>query len=143
MQIKKSVIEVMKETVTGLCYETGGIIGAHNETITEIVMDLPKKEISRACSYEPDVNFLNGEIEKWSNKGITFKGIFHTHFANVKTLSSADKDYICNIMNAMPPYISKLYFPIFTLPDCKLTGYSANRFADKMIISGELIEIVE
>ncbi len=143
MFVKKSVFEVIEKSVTNLRYETGGILGARDEIITEIVMDLPKTDVSPACSYEPNVDFLNDRIAKWGVGGIAFQGVFHTHFANVKTLSSADEEYIYSIMCAMPPSINKLYFPVFTLPDCKLTGYSATKHVDKVIIDGELVEIVE
>ncbi len=52
-------------------------------------------------------------------------GIFHTHFANVSTLSCADIVYIENIMRAMPETVQHLYFPLYLLPSRELVCYQA------------------
>ena len=52
------------------------------------------------------------------------------------------KKYICDIMNAMPEEIDVLYFPIFVLPDRKMTCYKAQRNIDNISINTDEITIV-
>lgn len=142
MRIKKSVIDIINDSVTGLAQETGGILGSSdNILIDEIVMDIVDSENTRPCSYFPNVDFLNQNIQSWKKKGIAFKGIFHTHFVGVKTLSQGDREYIRAIMNAMPLSVDSLYFPVFVLPNRVLIGYRAKKRNGKIEISGEEIFI--
>ena len=121
--------------------EMGGIIGSSDDNIiNEVVIDFPTFPVENYCSYTPNVDFLNREIETWRKNGIFFKGIFHTHFAGVKTLLSADKHYIQLIMNSMPTEIKYLYLPIYVLPDRKFSGYIAKKqFKDIQILFDEVI----
>lgn len=126
MRILKSVIDTINNLVSDQPLETGGILGGHdNELIDEVVMDLPDSTNTRPCSYFPNVDFLNHTIEKWQKNGVFFRGIFHTHFVGVKTLSCGDKKYINAIMNAMPSSVDSLYFPVFVLPNRELVCYRA------------------
>lgn len=128
MRILKSVIDTINDSISGLPPETGGILGSHdNELIDEVVMDSPVPTNTRPCSYFPNVDFLNQNIKLWQDNGISFAGIFHTHFAGVKTLSCGDRKYINAIMCAMPQQINGLYFPVFVLPDRELVCYKAIR----------------
>lgn len=126
MRILKSIIDTINNSISGVPPETGGILGSrNNELVDEIVMDLPDSTNTRPCSYFPNVDFLNRNIESWQNNCIFFMGVFHTHFAGVKSLSIGDKKYINVIINAMPPQIDTLYFPVFVLPDRELICYKA------------------
>lgn len=128
MRISKSVIDTINNSISDLPPETGGILGSYDkELIDEVVIDSPSPTNTRPCSYFPNVDFLNQNIKLWQDNGISFAGIFHTHFAGVKTLSSGDKKYIDAIMKSMPSYIEYLYFPIFVLPDRELVCYKAIR----------------
>ena len=128
MRILKSVIDTINDSILDMPPETGGILGSHdNELIDEVIMDSPGPTNTRPCSYFPNVDFLNQNIKLWQDNGISFAGIFHTHFAGVKTLSWGDKKYIDAIMKSMPSYIEYLYFPIFVLPDRELVCYKAIR----------------
>lgn len=135
MKVKKSVIDIINYSVSDMPHETGGILGSHNNNVLdEVVVDLPDTTNTRPCSYFPNVDFLNQHIKSWQDNGISFAGIFHTHFCGVKTLSCGDRKYINAIMCAMPQYINTLYFPLFVLPDRELVCYKAVR-------SNEIIDI--
>lgn len=119
--------------------ETGGILGSKNDdVITDVIFD--KRNLSNSnkmCCYAPDVVFFNKQIERWLSSDINFKGVFHTHFAGVKTLSKADVKYVFSIMNNMPDEIVELHFPIFVVPNCELICYTASRteiFEEKITI---------
>lgn len=128
MRIAKQIIETMNAYIGERPPETGGILGSHdNQLIDAVVMDLPDLTNTRPCSYFPNVDFLNQNIKLWQDNGISFAGIFHTHFAGVKTLSCGDREYINAIICAMPQQINRLYFPIFVLPDRELVCYKAIR----------------
>jgi len=126
VKISKRVIDTLNHTISGKPPETGGIIGsADGDIIDRVIMDIPTVPADRMCCYIPNVDFFNEVIATWQHEGIEFKGMFHTHFANVETLSHADKQYITAIMNAMPPEIVYLYFPVFVLPARTLICYKA------------------
>lgn len=128
MRILRSVTDKINDSISGLPPETGGILGSSdNKIIDTVVFDLPAPENTRPCSYFPNVEFLNQNIDQWQNNGISFMGIFHTHFGGVKTLSSGDKKYINAIMCAMPKGINTLYFPLYVLPERELVCYKAER----------------
>jgi hypothetical protein len=128
MRIKKNVIDTISVSVAGLPYETGGILGSHDKiVIDEVVMDVWESSNAKPCAYSPHVYFLNQNIDLWQKSGISFMGMFHTHFVGVETLSCGDIKYIKAIMNAMPQRVGFLYFPIFVLPNEKLICYKAER----------------
>ena len=91
--------------------ESGGILGSRNEKIDELVLDITKPSYYYGI-YVPNVLYLNKCIDKWVKEGIVFRGIFHTHALNWLGLSSDDKKYIVEIMNAMPDSTTKLFFPL-------------------------------
>lgn len=123
--------------------EIGGILGSKNDNIiTDIIKDEIKKSFQKKCYYEPNVDFLNQHINKWIEQGIAFKGVFHTHFVGVKTLSCADKKYINAIMRNMPEEIIYLYFPIFVLPSRELVCYKAEKSKKEIKIYHEDVVII-
>ncbi len=123
--------------------ECGGILGsAHDGYITDVILDKIKNPTYKACQYEPNVEFLNACIDEWSANKIIFKGVFHTHFAGVKTLSNADIKYIYAIMNNMPDEITHLYFPVFVIPNQELVCYKAERAAGKIQIHSDDISFI-
>lgn len=135
MIILNEIVEFISTAVQGISSETGGIIGScFGEAIDEVVMDIPEPSAKSMCSYTPNVDFFNSEIEKWQSRGVNFRGIFHTHFAGVATLSRMDEHYIHAIMYAMPKNVKCLFFPIFVLPDKRIVGYKAERTADEVRI---------
>jgi len=128
VKITGEVLNVIAASVTDLTFETGGILGSRDgSAVDQVVMDRAFPSNTKHCAYAPNVGFLNGNIARWQERGIAFQGIFHTHFAGVTTLSPGDKEYIMTIMNAMPPGMDSLYFPIYVLPQGEVIGYRAVR----------------
>ena len=143
MKISKNVLYKLNNLISDNPPETGGILGSKdNNIITDIIMDEIKKPSYKICCYEPNVDFLNHHIDKWLEKGISFKGVFHTHFVGIKTLSRADKKYISTIMNNMPEEIAYLYFPVFVLPDRKMVCYRAEKTKKEIKIFYEDVDII-
>ncbi|MBQ4110523.1 MAG: hypothetical protein IJC74_06520 [Clostridia bacterium] len=143
MIITKFAYNKLKILIPKTPPEHGGILGSKNdEVITEIVMDKRVYSSNYNCKYSPNIDFLNLCIEKWCENNISFKGIFHTHFAGVKTLSLTDIQYISDIMNSMPEEIEYLYFPIFVMPDCELVCYKAERINEKIEIELDSVDII-
>lgn len=135
MKISSEVVEIVNNSISGFSSETGGILGSRNQdVIDEVVMDLQNERSESRCTYSPNVDYLNRQIVSWQERGIDFKGMFHTHFAGVRTLSDSDKDYIERIMMAMPLQITTLYFPVFVLPDREFVCYKAERLNGKIVI---------
>lgn len=142
MIILKNTLELLNKCIKDIRFECGGILGSsQNRIIDNVILDNAGNQNGMRCSYAPNVDFLNDCILRWQQENICFWGVFHTHFAGVKTLSEADKKYIKVIMNAMPEEIEYLYFPIFVLPDRKLVGYVAKRSFDDIEIEPDDIFI--
>lgn len=140
--VLKEVLTKIDSLISGLPYEVGGIIGSHSGIcIDEVVVDTKRSKNTRLCSYSPDVDFLNSQIELWQDKEIQFMGIFHTHLGGSKSLSHGDKKYINEIMKNMPKEIFSLYFPIYVLPQKEWICYKAERTADDIEIYRCITEI--
>lgn len=142
MKIRLSVLNILYNKISDYPPESGGILGSECDgVISHIVLDCRHSDFAY-CHYSPNIDFLNCEIAKWAEQDIAFQGIFHTHFAGVKTLSPADKKYIDRIMKAMPAQIRQLYFPIYVLPDREIVAYRATNSGGEIDISAEPLEIV-
>ena len=61
-------------------YETGGLLGGTNEQILRICFDKCKL-ITDSYSYIPNTEYLNQQLAIWSNEGINFLGMFHSHIS--------------------------------------------------------------
>lgn len=138
MKIKETVFkEIMESPVPPP--EVGGIIGGRDDIITCYFADKGSKE-NCYDSYYPSTDLLNEQIAVWQSRGIEFYGIYHTHFAGDDGLSCSDRRYIVNIMQAMPPQVTWLYFPI-VFRDGMLV-YRALREKNTVKILPEEIEII-
>lgn len=143
MKISITAFKKLNISISDQPPESGGILGStYDDVITEILKDKVEKTPNKMCCYEPNVYFLNQQIAKWTDKGISFKGIFHTHFVGVNTLSLADKKYIHKIMKNMPTHIKYLYFPIFVLPNRELVCYKAEKIKNRINIFPEDVTII-
>ncbi len=143
MIITKSALKEISNSLSDLHFEAGGILGSNNnQVISHIVTDIPSILPSCTCSYFPNVNFLNKQIEKWQIENIIFKGVFHSHIYGGKTLSDGDKKYIENIMKSMPVEINSLYFPVFVIPQKELICYKAIRISDTVFIKSENLTVI-
>lgn len=105
--------------------ETGGLLGSHRGIIDTICIDI-SHTITEQAMYIPNIQYLNQQLTNWHNSATNWEGLFHSHLANSPELSQDDKLYIQTIMQAMPPHINKLYFPII-LPGKKMTSFQAIR----------------
>lgn len=112
-----------------------------DEVITQFYLDKGLESESH-CEYRPDVDALNACIAQWSEQGIEFYGMFHTHFGASKTLSLSDQSYIQAIMRAIPEEITQLYFPIILLPEKQIVSYIATRKQEQITIACDEISLV-
>lgn len=122
--------------------ETGGVIGGQEGIISAYVLDSGGPKSNGYDYYAPDTIFLNHTIEQWRKEGIELYGIFHTHFPEGQYLSKGDIRYINVIMNALPPQIDSLLFPI-VIPRKKMIVYRARRGANTVQLSCEEIEVLQ
>ncbi len=143
MKISKQVFNIIEKSSVDRQSEIGGILGSsNNDVVDDIVIDNAPIETLKACVYYPNIEFFNCKIAEWQKENISFMGMFHTHFAGVKTLSKGDINYINAIMKVMPDFIEFLYFPIYVLPDKKLICYRAIKEFDTVKICEETLHIV-
>lgn len=115
--------------------EIGGILGSSDGIISRYQLD-DGRNSGCGCFYSPDVTRLNTTIKAWQREEIAFRGIFHTHFFGVCTLSEGDIRYINTIMECMPSSIEHLYFPLVVLPEKQIVPFIAVR-------NGRTIEITK
>ena len=142
MKITKKAIDTICLNVANCFVETGGIMGSQDGLlISEIIMDYIDSTEYKCC-YTPNVQYFNKCIAEWQQQNKSFAGMFHTHFHNVRTLSSEDIKYINIIMKAMPKAVEKLYFPIYILPGHELICYEATRKHDDVFIKKDILEVV-
>lgn len=121
--------------------ETGGIMGTNDgEIINHIIFD---KGIDRnnGGMYIPNTKLFNDFIAEWNTNGIEFRGIFHTHASRWPSLSVDDKIYIVKILDAMPPGLKYLYFPV-VFPKQTIKAYVAYKKGTVINIIDDDIEIV-
>ncbi len=143
MLIAKKALDIINGHVDNAPPEIGGIMGSlDGHKVTEIIMDEPEGPRYNCC-YAPNVKFLNNCISDWKKSNVKFMGLFHTHYAGVKTLSSADVKYITSIMDAMPEEIKSLFFPVFVLPQREMICYKASKVLSTVSIEFERVEVTE
>ena len=141
MKILKEVYEKMM-ACPGVPPESGGILGTSDgRIINHVLFDKGLQEDNEGMYY-PDISFLNQTIENWTENGIRFQGLFHTHAPQWPVLSNDDKFYIVEILNVMPSNIEKLYFPL-VFPGQNIKAYIAKRQEGIIVIFDDNIEIVE
>lgn len=138
----KRLLEDILAHIPEILPETGGILGG-NQGIIKVYLQDEGMPSRYGCSYAPNTERLNKEIEKWKRDKISFMGIFHTHFHGVRTLSAGDKAYIASIMNEIPSCITKLYFPIIVFPQKEIVAYAAIRNNGKITIMEDTISILD
>lgn len=120
--------------------EMGGILGGKSGVILTYAIDFGLDTFDNYDHYHPNVKRLNQTINHWAKQGISFYGIFHTHFPGGEQLSLGDKKYISQIMLAMPPEVNELLFPII-LPT-KIIWYQACRLGSQIFICRDDIKII-
>lgn len=141
MDISIKIIDRIYQVFQSPDREYGGILGGRDGVITEFVFDkgLCNENIG---TYIPDIEFLNGCIDKWQNEDIAFYGIIHNHLTEYAELSGEDVKCIETIMNAMPSNIEYLYFPVISSENI-LNAFKAMRTDKGISIVAEHISIIE
>lgn len=141
MKILNHTFNDIVKMVPSLPPESGGIIGGTNQIITHYILDSGTNLSNGYDTYAPSILYFNETIQSWQQKGIDFYGIFHSHFPGGTELSNRDKQYIVQIMKAMPCRINHLYFPI-VLPGETIIVYRADNIKNRIHIVGEDIELL-
>lgn len=121
--------------------EVGGLLGSVNHVIVSCVFDYGTPANDKAI-YQPSIKMLNEHIKQWQTQGIEFAGLFHSHPAGQYCLSSDDELYITRILNAMPPHLSTLYFPV-VLPRDKMFSYIGHRTTNGITIYSDSIQLID
>ena len=125
MRIKRSVYYELCEKLMALPPERGGILGMRDNIICIYYLDDGPARTDK-YAYVPDVLKLNAVLEQWRKAGIDFAGMFHSHPHPQTWLSIADREYIQEIMQAMPDSVVQLYFPLI-VSKIGMVGYRAEK----------------
>lgn len=125
MNVTEKVLKKIIDSYPLAPPENGGILGSKAGIICEYFHD--KCSIMDRAVYVPNVEMLNSVIEKWSENGIDFAGIIHSHISDNGSLSYNDKIYICSIFDNLPISVNSLFFPIFLPKTSKIIPYVAVR----------------
>ena len=122
MKILTAAYKQMIDSYTVVPHEQGGILGEKNGIICAYFHDVSTQSITFA-TYTPNIERLNTQIKLWTQQNIRFCGIIHSHPLDQKYLSEQDQQYIRSITEAVPKYITKLFFPII-IPGHGIYSYS-------------------
>ena len=139
-------MKILRHTYDVLCSlpcappETGGILGGKSGIISTYDIDLGLDTFDNYDHYHPNVKKLNQVISDWVKQGISFYGLFHSHFPGGEQLSFGDQKYIFQIMMTMPQEVNELFFPII-LPN-GMMGYRASRCGSEIHICRDDIKII-
>lgn len=133
MHIKRSVYKRIVNSYLTPPPEQGGIIGTYNNIVCEYFHDNSSK-ILHSAVYSPDVKSFNQTIVQWSEKGIQFAGIVHSHLSEQKELSSGDITYIIRIFDSLSNSIVRLYFPIIIPASKEFFSYVAEKIDGNIMI---------
>lgn len=139
MKIKTAIYYQILDNCPCTPVEVGGIIGADDEVINHFAIDEDGFEYGR---YSPNTEYLNQIISEWENKGISFWGIYHSHYPSGEKLSNADVEYIKAIMLSVGDYYKELYFPV-VIPKKKIFSYKAKLNDGVVIISNDQICLID
>lgn len=142
MKITKANYNKIIESCSTTLSETGGIIGGKNNIVTVFEFDKGTASSSRNYYY-PNIERLNACIKYWQKEDIQFYGIVHSHLQeDEKELSNGDRQYINQIMLAMPKDIESLYFPL-VLPNGEMVSFKALRLGNEMKIIKDVVKIID
>ena len=140
MRIKIAVYNKILDYCPVVPPEVGGILGASTDVIDLVAFDVGSREMN-SVTYEPNVDILNKQLNAWTQDGITFCGLFHTHPMEQNTLSQDDIEYIEKIMFSLDSIVSSLYFPI-VIPNSHLISYKGINQNHSILIVSDKIDLV-
>lgn len=138
MLITKSVYKKIINSYHTAPPENGGILGEKNGIICAYVHD-QKIQTREAAIYEPDIEFLNEQIEKWAEQSIMFAGIIHSHMVGQESLSVADIEYAEKMFWANPG-LRKMFFPLI-IPGHDIFVYEIRTEKDKVIVETDSLVV--
>jgi hypothetical protein len=120
--------------------ENGGILGGTQNIITEYYHDSSTQK-NIIAEYIPNILVLNTQIRTWQKNGIEFYGLIHSHPQSEETLSSADIDYIIDIMKSIPYTEFSLYFPIL-IPHKTIIPYIVTKKDHNITILKDTLQLI-
>ncbi len=120
MKIIESIYNEMLHTLP-TDYETGGIIGGTDGTVTCAVFDAVQRSESPCC-YIPNVELFYSSIAAWQETGTEFYGLFHSHLGKLDILSNANIQYVEKILHALNYIVTALCFPI-VIPNKRIISF--------------------
>lgn len=107
LYIEENTYNNIMDTVGAVSPETGGIVGGNDGVITNFYYDINAR--NEEYTYTPSLD-VNKVIREWSQYGIEFMGIIHSHPVDRQSLSSADIRYAHQIMQLNG--LKSIYFPL-------------------------------
>ncbi len=133
--IQASVCQQLRETLGARLPECGGVLGAaEGAVISRYVFDATG--VSSPVSYTPDHTRLNEVLDAWSNEGIDFVGIIHSHDSSCPYPSCGDLAYACRMLLSNPS-LDSLLMPIVTPDPFAIHMYRVRLGDRKPIVSRE------
>ena len=103
--------------------ETGGFLGRRSGVVCPLCRDFSLQS-QAFLRYTPSQARLDKAITDWRTDGIQFCGIYHTHPANQRRLSTADRQFITAFLNANPAIAEPFLFPV-VVPDEEIVFFQA------------------
>lgn len=140
MIITRDVFNKIMRSYPRVPPEMGGILGRKNGIICNYFHDKGVCD-GKSAVYEPTIDLLNNQIALWSEIGISFAGIIHSHLDHETNLSAADIKYIEKIISSLPQDYIQLYFPIIFPGRKRMISYLAERNNHDIIIRNDIITI--
>ena len=139
MKVTESIYNEMLHTLP-TDYETGGIIGGTDGTVTCAAFDAVRRSESPCC-YIPNVELFNSHIAAWQETGTEFYGLFHSHLGKLELLSNADMQYAEEILRALSGVVTSLYFPI-VIPNKRVISFVGSICDGRLVVAEDAIELV-
>ena len=122
MRIYAEIYKYLLSCYSEVPPEQGGILGMKNGVVCAYLHDSATK-ITDCAVYQPNIHFLNAQIQTWAENGVAFCGIVHSHPQGQTALSSDDAAYISELYKKNP-LLKTTYYPL-VLNKSKLAAYRA------------------
>ena len=139
MKMLQKVYSNISIHLSDTLFEAGGIIGGHDDAITEFYFD--DKGNCGYSFYIPDICLLNEKIAEWNLQNLSFMGIVHSHSKNPK-LSKEDAEY-CKKVLIENRDLAYLISAIFVRKEEDLLLYKTKVYGDQVIIQSIDYMVVE
>ena len=118
--LTEATMSEIKNTIGMKTVESGGLLGsASRGIIDEYIFDPGKLEST--IEFAPNVDYMQRILMRWSNQGIRFLGIIHSHIMG-SALSDRDILMARRILECNE-HIDYILMPVFTIMDQRITWY--------------------